>query len=300
MSLSTPPSIDQAETRKDRYDLRPALEFVAGNLPQYKAGLTGILARPVDPASAEKIGKVECFDYENLSDSQKARQVFPEMVRSILERMPAVLVALSKLQVVVYRNQVLVPRFDENGDMQGVPRWISEDTFLQEVEAGQLHPSRVIVGVSDGAEIILPTSIPKTVSEDDTAVFMYQVHVLLHEFFHSVEMNFRNNPAEMFATRLESGGFTFTFKDWLDDFGRLVLAEGFEPISRYSATCKDMLTPEIKGRDPVAFRRALMEEICETFVASQLGLVPYAGSDNPNRHMRISWMSTLCNSSLAE
>jgi hypothetical protein len=183
---------EEIEANKDKLDLKPNIDFVSRNIEKYEAGLEKIL------------GRIPCQDTEtwsqqisfNGTEDIVCPQVLPEKCRKILAHMPKSLIELSKLQTVDYHTfgnvrVIPVPGFDDQGNfdsskVQLVP--VSE--FPREGD----HPSRILVGVSIGNKIF-PTPIPKTVSEDKRATYLYQVHVLLHEFFHTIDYP-RRNPEE--------------------------------------------------------------------------------------------------------
>jgi hypothetical protein len=129
-----------------------------------------------------------------------------------------------------------------------------------------------LVGVSTG-EKIYPTPIPISVSEDKRAVYLYQIHVFLHEFFHTIEL-LRRKPEEKSKILLEVDGQNFTFNDWWLAFEELILS-GIEPqcVSSYANTYFDDLNQESKSADYDKFTIALAEQICETFVAYQFGII---------------------------
>lgn len=143
---------------------------------------------------------------------------------------------------------------------------------VEEFPREQDHPSRILVGASSG-DVIYPTPIPASVSENERAVFLYQVHVFLHEFFHTIDYP-RRDPSVRGKVVLEVDGDQFTFQDWWEAFEQLLLS-GAEPnpVSSYANVYSDSLNQETKSNDPRKFAQAVAEQICETFVAYQLGII---------------------------
>jgi len=295
------------EERKDRLNLKPELDFVIEHLADYRAGLARLLARPIDPRSAEIAGRVEFCDYDQIDLAGQRRQLSPDLAIQILKRMPASLLALSQLGAVVYSDNVPVPNFASDGAFEGGTEWVKESDFLEKVGNEELHPSRILVGVSNG-EIIWSTPIPSTVCEDDEAVSMYQIHVFLHEFFHTVERGLRqlvgqpieDRPAEISEDEVKS-----RFLNLCGLFMDEVRGGYFRPVSRYSSTYEETLLAE-GHRNHDAYRQALAEEMCETFVAYQLGLVPpsseptsrdpeYLHKSKENIAKRLRIMQMICN-----
>lgn len=110
-------------------------------------------------------------------------------------------------------------------------------------------------------------------SKDKKAVYLYQIHVLLHEFFHTVDYP-RRDPEERSKILLQVDGKQFTFQDWWLAFEELILS-GIEPqcVSSYANTYFEDLNQKTKKSDYNKFTHALAEQICETFVAYQLWII---------------------------
>jgi hypothetical protein len=297
--LSLLSEADAIEEKKDRLDLRPNIDFVEKNIGYFEDGFAEMLNRKV---TKEAKKWVEGVKFKGEEDVVKP-QVMPEECRSILMRMPESLREISKLERVNYHlfdsgiNLIPVPGYDENGNfvsaevesvypkdfprIKSLPylvyRWRKSDDlykFTGKLETAEEsdHPSRVLVGVSNGREIF-PTPLTSHVHENGRARYLYQVHVFLHEFFHTVDY-VRRSPEERAKISLEVDGQEFTFQEWWEAFEELILS-GIEPgcISSYANTYAGDLNQETKDNDYKKFTAALAEQICETFVAYQLGII---------------------------
>lgn len=259
--------MEAVEANKNKLDLKPNIDFVANNKAKFEDGLRAILARE---ANADLMNWSEQINFKG-TDNIFEPQILPEECKEILARMPEALVRLSKLQKVdySYNDKLPVPGFDEQGNFDpGKVEWASAKDFPREGD----HPSRILVGYSTGTDIY-QTAIPKSVSEDAEATYLYQVHVFLHEFFHTIDYP-RRDPEKRSKALLEVDGQKFTLQDWWLAFEELVLS-GKEPkcVSSYANIYFDVLNQETKEADYGKFTHALAEQICETFVAYQLGII---------------------------
>lgn len=263
-------NVDSVEAKKDKLNLAPNIEFVSNNIELFEAGLQSILARTT---SKESRKWSEGILFENEEDVVPP-QISPEDGRQLLARMPEALIELSLLECVDYHTFgdiriIPVPGFDNEGNLDKKKiEPVSVDNFPR----AQDHPSRILVGVSNGLKIF-PTPIPSSVSEDERARYLYQVHVFLHEFFHTVEL-FRRKPEYRNSIKLEVDGEEFSLQDWWRAFEQLILS-GIEPkcVSMYANTYFDKLNQKTKDSDEAVFTFALAEQICEAFVAYQLGII---------------------------
>lgn len=261
---------EEVEANKNKLDLKPNIDFVSANKDKFEESIVRILHKELDEDSKSWSEQIVFSG----TDDIVSPQVSPDECKQLLARMPKSLINMSKLQTVDYHTfgnvrVIPIPGFDEQGNfdsskVQLVP--VSE--FPREED----HPSRILVGVSNG-KAIYPTPIPKTVSEDERAVYLYQVHVLLHEFFHTIDYP-RRNSEERSKILLEVNGQQFTFQDWWLAFEELILS-GNEPqcVSIYANTYFNDLNQETREADYNKFTHALAEQICETFVAYQLGII---------------------------
>lgn len=253
---------DKAEENKAKMDLKPNVEFVANNIAVYRTGIAKMLSR-TEPLAAE--GLIARIGFDNL-EGMVGAQLNPEEIRRLLRAMPESLIKLSKLVTVQYFGSIPIPTFDENGVFTGKPDWVGYDEFPRE----QDHPSRILVGISNG-ESIYPTPIPVTVCTDAEAVKIYQTHVFLHEFFHTIDY-----PRRTFEKRsevlLENDGERFTLQDIWEEFEKLYLS-GKRSVSRYAETYSSKLNASTKINDTKSYDSAIGEQICESFVGYMLGII---------------------------
>jgi hypothetical protein len=110
------------------------------------------------------------------------------------------------------------------------------------------HLTRILVGVSNGFSIF-PTPLPKTVSENNEAIKMYQICVFLHEFFHTIEVlhrTYKKNTRRDII--LELNNSQYTLQEWWESFEQLMLSN-IEPhfISYYASVYKKSLNEETKN-----------------------------------------------------
>jgi hypothetical protein len=258
------------EANKDKLDLKPNIDFISVNKNKFEEGVDVIYQRKPDEESTIWSEQI----IFNGRDDIVFPQISPEECKYILSRMPKSLIKLSKLQTVDYHTfgnvrVIPVPGFNEQGNFDpSKVQLVPVNKFPREGD----HPSRILVGVSNGIQIY-PTPIPKSVSEDERAVYLYQIHVLLHEFFHTIDYP-RRNSEERNKILLEIDGLQFTFQDWWMAFEELILS-GNEPqcVSSYANTYFDDLNQKTREVDYEKFTYALAEQICETFVAYQLGII---------------------------
>jgi hypothetical protein len=257
----------EAERKKDNLNLRPALQFVASHLQEYEAGLRKFMHRP--PTSRGRSMPI-AFEEVQLLDPDTDPQITPFEVRTVLCRMPEVLLELSMLEKVDYQcaQIVPVPLFNESGD------WINQEMVnLSEFPREQDHPSRILIGRSTG-KVIFPSALPKCICDQDRVRWFYQLHVFLHEFFHTIEL-LRRHHAQRAAIKLAAPGYKFTLQEWWSEWEDLFTSSTPPPFpTRYATTYGESLTQEVRIRNSVVFTRALAEQICESFVGYVLGIVP--------------------------
>lgn len=260
---------EDIERKKDNLDLVPCIKFVDRHRQLFEDGLKRIYAgfqsgRP-EPTWLESI-KFTCL--EDMIEPQLNQTE----IRTILACLPQSMIQLSMLQTITYnlpgyKRVVPVPVFDEDGNFVS-----AELVPIDEFPRPGDHPTRLLVGHSDGKEIRL-TPIPKCISTRENAVWYYQLHVFLHEFFHTIKY-LRRDSEKRSKIILEVDGKVFTFQEWWDNFEELILS-GREPIgvSRYAATYIDQLTVSAKKDKPDGFTRDLAEQMAETFVAYILNII---------------------------
>jgi len=165
--------------------------------------------------------------------------------------------------------KVPVPGYDDDGNLDtSKVELVPVDEFPRPID----HPTRILVGVSNGTQIF-PTPIPPTISKNPEAIKMYQIHVFLHEFFHTLDYK-RRSPEERSKIQLEVDGQKFTFQEWWSAFEELILS-GVEPgaISSYAETYSHQLNQGFAGENEKKYTNAIAEQICETFVAYTLGII---------------------------
>jgi hypothetical protein len=71
--------------------------------------------------------------------------------------------------------------------------------------------------------------------------------VLFHEFFHTVEKQFRDNSEKREKIRLKTSNLEeYTLENWWKDFEDYVLNPDFKPVTRYASTYKNELNEKTK------------------------------------------------------
>ncbi len=256
------------EERKDALDLRPALEFVERNRANYEMALNLFYGN--EPHFGKNGLWVPCQNVDLLYEA--GPHITPSETPGILGRLPPVFLELSLFEKVDYglANIVPVPVFKEDGAWENVDMVpVSEFPRIGD------HPSRILIGKSNG-KVIYPTALPASVHEGKRARWFYQLHVFLHEFFHTIELLRRNPNARKEILFFQDSTPLFTFQDWWEGFECLFLGSTNSPRfpSRYAKTYASSLTLEVKEKDPEKFDRALAEQVCESFVGYILGSVP--------------------------
>jgi len=258
-------SNEEIEKRKDKLNLKPAVDFVKFHEDTYETALENLLGLTPSP-EAQKWAEGIVFEGER---DMATTHVPPYMARQILMRAPKPIILLSGLEKVSYYCKVPVPLFDDTGSFTGKADWVPLNDFPRKND----HPTRVLVGISDG-KTIYPTPIPESVSTDTRAIFLYHIHVLLHEFFHTAELQ-RRDPESRSKVIMKIGGKRTSFQKWWEAFEKLAIS-GEEPrsVSDYAATYDDLLNRETYEGNHDAFTYALAEQVCESFVAYMLGIAP--------------------------
>jgi hypothetical protein len=262
-------SLAEIEAKKDKFDLKPCIDFVSQHKSIYEKNILKLQQLNVSVISPE----VDFIGEEKII----APQLYSSECLDLLRRMPPILSTLTKLKQISYitfgnEHVIPIPGFDKEGNFDACKvELVNYNEFPREND----HPSRVLVGVSNG-ETIYPTPIPFSVSADQQAISYYQIHVFLHEFFHTIGYPARkdNERANIILYDHYSGN-AFSFQQWWEDFERLILSRR-EPefISNYASNYADRLNQKVKESDPISFEIALSEQICETFVAYMLNIVP--------------------------
>jgi hypothetical protein len=117
---------------------------------------------------------------------------------------------------------------------------------------------------------IKPTHIPSEVSSDPLAVRLYQAHVLLHEFFHTVEVTLRSEETAR-KLQLRPGR---TFADWANDFLESLRTEK-QHTSNYAGVYHDAIYDEQDHLHSTVTPHdyAVREQMAEAFVAYLLDII---------------------------
>ena len=244
------------------FDLRPHLEFVKAHKDKFKAAIAELLTRKTQQEFAASI-EVDTFnEYPQYQGS---------FITSLLTSMPESLVAFSDLEQVWSDKHIIVPEFSEDGNWTKKVENVSPESYPED-------QYEVLVGyTSEKGDKIIQSVIPEHFTDDPEAIWIYQTHVFLHEFFHTIEVN-KRTVEQRSAMRFSYKGQTFNFQEWLDEFEVLLLSgEEPESVSYYASVYKDKLNSTYKNQDAKGYTTALMEQICETFVAYQLNII-----SNPN------------------
>lgn len=263
-------SLEKIEKNKDKLDLKPNVQFVAENYGQFLNGLVEILSVPLTPESMLWSQSIKFVAVEEIV----MPQLMPHNIKDILARMPKAIRELSKLEEVNYllhgaAKVIPVPGYDDDGNFD--PSKVEKVPINKFPRPGD-HPSRILVGVSNGPTIF-PTPIPASVSTNERAIYLYQVHVFLHELFHTIDYP-RRDPGLKANIILETNNQQFTLEEWWHDFEELILS-GREPkcVSSYAATYVDRLNYTRYSRNYEQFTRDFAEQVCESFVAYMLGII---------------------------
>lgn len=265
---------DQIEQNKDKTNLGVEVGFVGANYDRYwNAWEAFSRTKPDSIEVANWAEEIDFGEKVNFCESQ----LTPAECVKILSCMPIVMRQLSKLKKVQSYAFVPVPGFDENGNLD--TRKV-EMVFVDDFPREQDHPERVLIGNSDGVKI-RQTPIPSSVSSDVEARKMYQRHVFLHEFFHTIDYPLRveGDREASEANRQEVqliavDGQLFTLQDWWYKFECLMCDQGITPPSIYASSFDLSLNWKTKESDYDTFQQAVAEQICESFVGYYFNLLP--------------------------
>lgn len=295
-STQRPPDPEEVENEKDKMDLRPALQFMEQHLGLFEAGRDQLLGKIPSDYAAEWGRNLKFVDEEKIAGPQ----IRPYWAREVLVRMPGALIALSKLKEVTYEygSDVIEPIFNPDGTVK-----TGNTVPLSEWGKNGEHPTRVLIGLTplDGGKIY-QSALPDTVYKNKKAAELYQTHVLIHEFFHTVEQPLMA-PGERLKVMLATADTQFTLQDWWNKFEEIFFQAGEGFVSRYASGRGKDLNATTKRINPEEFDRALAEQVCESFVAYQLGIVANdVGWTNFRKAMPLTWkhMDLLCNTGLLE
>ena len=294
------------EKRKERMNMRPNLEFIESNKPQYAANVERYLGGDISEFSRQWAESVHTKNVTN----DETLQIEPDFARSLLAHLPEGLQRISHLETIDYewQQKVAVPQFDEKGIFSG-----AQLPSIDEFKSEDYHRTRVLTGYTkpDGTEI-KPTHIPSEVSDDPEAIRLYQAHVLLHEFFHTIEVILRDEESAK-KLQLNPGR---TFADWATDFLESLKVEK-QHTSNYAGVYHEAIYDE-EGNvhsTVTAHDYAIREQMAESFVAYLLDIISNSegytsfksqsfGNTSPEQELlshggqskRYGLMKELCNS----
>ena len=262
---------EKAEKKRNKLNLQPALKFVGRHLDRYNRSYGQLIAR--EPCGSKQV------DFSSVGLVTRP-QVLPGEIEIILDRMPVSLLKLSLLRSVDYRfsSTVPVPVFNQDGDFSGDADMVPVQQFPRVGD----HPSRILIGYSSG-EVIYPSALPPSIHGGELTRWFYQLHVFLHEFFHTIEYLRRDHGVRQNIVLV--GEKMFTLEEWWLEWENLFGGMTQKPRcpTRYAAVYRDSLTPKVREKHPEEFTKALAEQICESFVGYILGIVP---NDEDNESFR--------------
>lgn len=253
-----------AEERRERMNMRPNLEFIEENKPQYTANVQLFVDGEISDFSRKWADAIKILD----NTDNKTLQITPKFARELLAHIPEGLQRVSHLKTIDYewQHNVALPKFDDDGNFTGATL-----PSIQEFNASSVHKTRVLTGyTSPDGTTIKPTHIPKEVSGDPEAVRLYQTHVMLHEFFHTIEINLRSQETAQ-KLQLSEGR---TFADWTKDFLKSMQEEK-QHTSYYAGVYHDAIYDTVGDVCPTvtAHDYAIREQMAEVFVAYLLDII---------------------------
>lgn len=273
METGSQGTLERIEQNKEKTNLRLALGFVEKHLDQYKANVDRFLTGKEFPESRAFADSVN-FDFEKANQAAPL-QITPEETRNLIAHISPALTRISALKTVNFQfhDKVAVPDFVEDGNLskkrcRGV---VLMDEFVNEPE--NYHPQRMLIGLTipDGSTIYT-TAIPPTVSNHPEAVRLYQLHVMLHEFFHTIELPRRGDEEASKVILNPSTGRTFA--DWSRDY-LSSLEEEKLLTSEYSDVYRDELFDNqgriLEGITP--YDDPVREDMAEAWVASHFDII---------------------------
>jgi hypothetical protein len=273
MLEETPSQAEAIERNKEKTNLRLALAFVEKHLNQYQANVDRFLSGEEFPASrafAEQIA----FDFEKANQSVPL-QITPDEIKTLIAHVSPGLIRYSELKTVnfTHHNKVALPDFGEDGNLSAkrCRGAVPADEFVREPE--NYHPHRILIGLTtqDG-KTIFPMAIPSTVSNDPEAIRIYQLHVMLHEFFHTIENTRRDDEKASAMVINPSNGRTFA--DWSKDY-LASLADEKLLTSEYSQVYTSELFDEQGAILPAVtpYGDPVREDMAEAWVASHFDII---------------------------
>ena len=281
------------ELEKDKMDLRPGIKFIEEHFSNFAAGRDTIMSRQ---PSAEARAWADALTFEEV-DKIKGQQVRPAEARELLARMPEAMIALSRLKTVTYHygSDVIEPIYNEDGTMK-TGNTVPIDEWGKDGEHKK-NPTRILIGLTiDSGEKIYQSALPPVAYKNPEAAHMYQLHVLMHEFFHTIERPRQDSEIRKQIV-LETNGQRFTFNEWWRWFEDAIDYHIDAYVSRYAEGYADRLTSATKESDYAEYTKAIAEQICESFVGHQLNIISNDhGGTNFRDTMPRAWamIDTLC------
>lgn len=259
---------EHTENNKNKTDLRRALTFVETHLDQYQANVDRFL---IGEGYSESKAWADGVEIVNVTEDDTL-QITPEETRRLFAHISPNLIRLSKLKAVdfTFQDRVIIPGFDEEGNLDKTKITLA---IAKDFPQADQHPSRLLIGhtENDGSKI-RPFAIPKSVSSDSRAVKLYQLHVMLHEFFHTIELPRRGDEKSSKVILNVSTGRTFA--DWSRDYLSSLGEEKFL-TSEYSEVYRDELFDNqgriLKGMTP--YDDPVREDMAEAWVASHFDII---------------------------
>jgi hypothetical protein len=182
-------------------------------------------------------------------------QIEPEFARKLIAHLPEGLQRISNLSEVNYewQHNIATPKFDDSGKFSGATL-----PSIEEFNKGDYHKTRVLTGYTspDGTAI--------------KAIRLYQAHVLIHEFFHTVEVVLRSEETAK-KLQLSEGR---TFADWAQDFLESLKTETQHTSNYAGVYHEDIYDEKEKIRSSVTpHDYAVREQMAEAFVAYLLDII---------------------------
>lgn len=268
----------EAERKKDTLNLRPALEFVFRNLDKYAANYLELISKKQFISNnLLEIVNLNPAKYLNIEQLNDQPQVSQSDIQKIIPYIPETFQKLSLLEIIDYRYNLTVPLplFEIDGSWHTV-EYVQARDFPRGID----HPSRILIGCSNGS-VIYPSALPKCIHEDDRARWFYQLHVFIHEFFHTIEYLRRSQDLREKVILEDRYGKEFTLQTWWEGWEKEFLENKRTPfVTRYASTYADDLNQDAFIKRHNKFVTAIAEQICESFVGYILGIVPN-DEDNP-------------------
>jgi hypothetical protein len=278
------------ENNKDKLNLRKELQFIEQHKIHYGAAITNLWYKQEVASSVDKALKIEFENEEKII----LPQVNKKDIIALLSVMPSIISDLSSLVSVNYITAVIVPKFDKNGNFSGEIEGVRYHDFPRK----QDHPSRILVGISNG-HVIYPSPIPLTVSKDKRAIFHYQVHVFLQEYFHTVLNGL--DSLDNKGKNLKIFGKDYKIHELFNEFKELYIKERNNFVSMYAESYSQLLNKYEAEKNPDKFNHALREQMCESFVGYMLNITPnYQGnSDFKTSYLNEwRWINKICKSKI--